>query len=123
MPYQEADPGDPNVLIGVSLPGDEETTREMAYAFAEEFAALGFDEERLMELFETAAYQGAHKAFVLLGEKEIRRIVSEAVGFFGRFRVVIHDQPDWHAHHLVQIETGVLDPSAARAERVAEREP
>ena len=86
MPYHEPDPDDPNVLVGVSLPGDEETTRSMAEAFAEEFALLGFDEERLMSLFRRPQYEGAHRAYRLLGEKEIRRIVLEATKFFGRFR-------------------------------------
>jgi hypothetical protein len=106
MPYQEPDPTDPNVLVGVSLPGDEETTREMAAAFAEEFALLGFDEERLMALFRRPHYEGAHRAYLLLGEEEIRRIVVEAAAFFGRFRVVIHDRPEPRADGLVQIQIG-----------------
>jgi hypothetical protein len=106
MPYHEPDPSDPNVLVGVSLPGDEETTREMAAAFAEEFALLGFDEERLMALFRRPHYEGAHRAYLLLGEPEIRGIVSEATKVFGRFRVVIHDQPAPEGSELVQIEIG-----------------
>ena len=106
MPYHEPDPSDPNVLVGVSLPGDEETTREMAFAFAEEFALLGFDEERLLSVFRRPDYQGAYKAYLLLGEEEIRRIVSEAASVFGRFRVVVHDQPEPQALNLVQIEVG-----------------
>jgi hypothetical protein len=108
MPYNEPDPTDPNVLVGVSLPGDEETTREMAAAFAEEFALLGFDEEKLMGLFRRPHYEGAHRAYLLLGEEEIGKLVSEATKFFGRFRVVVHDQPDRQAHDLIQIETGEL---------------
>jgi hypothetical protein len=106
MPYQDPDPSDPNVLVGVSLPGDEETTREMAAAFAEEFALLGFDQERLMSLFRRPHYEGAHRAYLLLGEEEIRRMVAGATEFFGRFRVVVHDQPELQARNLVQIEIG-----------------
>jgi hypothetical protein len=106
MPYNEPDPSDPNVLVGVSLPGDEETTREMAAAFAEEFALLGFDEERLMSVFRKPHYEGAHRAYLLLGEEEIRRMVVEATEFFGRFRVVVHDPSEPHARNLVQIEIG-----------------
>jgi hypothetical protein len=106
MPYQDPDPSDPNVLVGVSLPGDEETTREMAAAFVEEFALLGFDEERLMSLFRRPHYEGAHRAYLLLGEEEIRRMVAEATRFFGRFRVVVYDPSESLAHNLVQIEIG-----------------
>ena len=93
MPYRDPDPSDPNVLVGVSLPGNEAATREMAYAFAEEFAALGFDEERVMDVFRRPHYAGAHRAFRLLGEEEIRRIVRDAQEVFGRWRVVVHDRP------------------------------
>ena len=106
MPYHEPDPSDPNVLVGVSLPGDEETTREMAIAFAEEFAFLGFDPKRLLNVFRTPDYEGAHRAYRLLGEEEILRIIGEATKFFGRFRVVVHDQPESQAQSLVQIEVG-----------------
>ncbi|HEY7817438.1 MAG TPA: hypothetical protein VIG29_04415 [Vicinamibacteria bacterium] len=106
MPYRDPDPSDPNLLVGVSLPGDEETTREMAAAFAEEFALLGFDQERLMALFRRPHYEGAHRAYLLLGEEEIRCIVTEATSFFGRFRVVIHDGPEGRDQDLVQIEIG-----------------
>jgi hypothetical protein len=106
MPYHEPDPSDPNVLVGVSLPGDEETTREMAAAFAEEFALLGFDEERLMSLFRRPHYEGPHRAYVLLGEEEIRKMVVDAVRFFGRFRVVVQDRPEEQTQNLLQIEIG-----------------
>jgi hypothetical protein len=106
MPYHEPDPDDPNVLVGVSLPGDEETTRDMAAAFAEEFALLGFDEERLMTLFRRPSYEGAHRAYLLLGEAEIRSMVREATNVFGRFRVVVHDRPEPREQNLVQIEIG-----------------
>jgi len=92
MPYDDPDPGDPNVLVGVSLPADEEATREMAIAFAEEFAALGFDEERLMSVFRRPHYAGAHRAFKLLGEAEIQRIVQEGLAVWGKYRVVVKDK-------------------------------
>jgi len=40
MPFQDPDPTDPNMLVGVVLPADAEATREMAYVFAEEFARM-----------------------------------------------------------------------------------
>lgn len=92
MPYDDPDPTDPNVLVGVSLPGSEEATREMAIAFAEEFAALGFDQDRLMSLFRRPHYAGAHRAYQLLGEKEIERIIRESLAVWGNYRVAIRDK-------------------------------
>jgi len=91
MPYDDPDPQDPNVLVGVELPADIESTRQMAWAFAEEFAALGFDERRLMALFAQPFYAGAHQALCLLGEEEIRTIVAQSLAVWGRYRVAVKD--------------------------------
>ncbi len=93
MPYGEPDPEDPNLLVGVSVPGDIESIREMAAVFAEEFAALGYDEDRLIQMFRRPFHAGAHRALRLLGEPEIRRIVQESLRVWGRYRVVVRDHP------------------------------
>ena len=51
MPYNDADPTDPNVLVGVVLPAEAETIREMAYVYAEEFARMGFGAARILRVF------------------------------------------------------------------------
>jgi hypothetical protein len=91
MPYGEPEPDDPHVLVGVALPGGREAAREAAAAFAEEFAAMGFDEERILALFRRPFYAGAHRALRALGEDELRRIVRESLAVWGRFRVVVRD--------------------------------
>ncbi|MBM3279568.1 MAG: hypothetical protein FJY95_16035 [Candidatus Handelsmanbacteria bacterium] len=92
MPLHEPDATDPMVFVGVTLPGDLEATREMAYVFAEEFARLGHPAARIMDLFRKPFYQGAHQAFLALEEEEIGRIVAECVGLWGRFAWVDQDQ-------------------------------
>ena len=92
MPYRDPDPSDPNMLVGVSLPPNRESTREMAWVFAEEFVQLGFNEDRLLTLFRRPFYAGAHQAYRLLGEPEIRSIVREALEFWGRRRIVVKDK-------------------------------
>jgi hypothetical protein len=86
MPYGEPDPADPQVLVGVAMPGNAESLRDMAYVFAEELARLGFDERRLLRLFRTHFYTGLHRAYRALGETAIREIVRECVGVFGTGR-------------------------------------
>ena len=93
MPFHEPDPADPNVLVGVELPGDAEDVRRMAWAFAEEYAALGFDAPRILALFHSPRYAGPHQALLALGEVEIRRIVRDCEDFFSRVRIVVKDAP------------------------------
>ena len=83
MPYDEPEPEDPHLLVGVSLPGDERSTREMAEAFADEFAQLGFDRERLLRVFSSPFYAGAHAVLERLGRDEIERIVDESLEVYG----------------------------------------
>lgn len=91
MPYKDPDPTDPNVLVGVMLPGDTEVTRDMAYVFAEEFVRMGYDREGLIRLFKNPHYAGAHGAYQTLGEEEIRRIIEECLKAWGTVRFSILD--------------------------------
>jgi hypothetical protein len=84
MPYDEPDPTDPQMLVGVLLPGDADTVREMAYVFAEEFARLGHSGEEIRRLFRNPFYAGAHGAYRALGEDAIAAIVGECVAVWGR---------------------------------------
>jgi hypothetical protein len=84
MPYDDPEPDDPHLLVGVSLPGDEATTREMAAAFADEFAQMGFDRDRLLRLFSNPFYAGAHAVLMRLGAEEVERIVDESLRVYAR---------------------------------------
>jgi hypothetical protein len=94
MPYDDPEVDDPQELVGVELPGDESVTREMAVAFAEEFAQLGFTRPQILALFRKAEYAGAHQAWRLLGENEIGQLVDESLAVWGRFRGVVTDRVD-----------------------------
>ncbi len=83
------EPDDPMELVGVSLPADEESIKEMAYTFAEEFAQLGYGEQRLLKIFRSPSYAAAHQAWLALGEDEVQRIVKECVAVFGSVRFVV----------------------------------
>jgi hypothetical protein len=91
MPYNDPDPTDPNMLVGVVLPADAEATRDMAYAFAEEFARLGYSREQLLQLFRNPFYGGAHGAYRALGEKETLSIIDECLNAWGRTKFSILD--------------------------------
>ena len=94
MPYDEPEPEDPNVLVGVSLPAGPGAIREMAAAFADEFAQLGLNRAQILGLFRRAEYTGAHRAWTLLGEEAIGALVDESLAVWGRFTCVVTDCPD-----------------------------
>jgi hypothetical protein len=91
MPYDDPDPTDPNMLIGVMLPADAEANRDMAYVFAEEFARMGYDRGQLLGLFKTPFYGGAHGAYRQLGETEILSIIDECLNAWGQAKFSILD--------------------------------
>jgi hypothetical protein len=91
MPYDDPDPTDPSMLVGVMLPAAAETMTEMAYVFAEEFARLGYDQKRILWLFKNPFYGGAHGAYQALGEKTIRAIIDECLTVWGSARFTDYD--------------------------------
>ena len=111
MPYDEADETDPTILVGVELPADRSSWRETARVVAEEFARIGFSEERLMEIFRDPFYTGAHQAYAVLGEAAILEIVrSSAAPWKG---IVFHDRdadPDTGLRLLPVLETREKNP-------------
>ena len=94
MPYDEPEPEDPQELVGVELPGDETVTFEMAAAFADEFAQLGYTRPQILGLFRRAEYTGAYHSWTLLGEDAIARLVDESLAVWGRFTCVVTDGAD-----------------------------
>ncbi|MBI4455295.1 MAG: hypothetical protein HY644_05280 [Acidobacteria bacterium] len=94
MPYADPDPTDPTLLVGVEVPAEEDSDLEMAYAFAEEFARLGFSQQRLLSLFRQSFYAGAYRALQRLGEEKISSIIKETLQVWDNFRFVIHDSPE-----------------------------
>ncbi len=93
MPYHDPESTDPNMLVGVRVPGSEAATREMAASFADEFAQLGFDRERILALYRDPYYVAPHAALELLGDADITRLVDESVTFWSRYQFVVHDAP------------------------------
>jgi hypothetical protein len=91
MPFNDPDPTDPNLLVGVMLPADAEAVRDMAYVFAEEFARLGYTREQLLWLFKNPFYGGAHGAYQTLGENETLTIIDECIGAWGNIKVCVQD--------------------------------
>ena len=76
------EPSDPLEIVGVVLdrPMDEEAVEEMARTFVEEFALMGWPAKRILGMFHTPFYAGAHAALHRLGEERVMAIVQQVAG-------------------------------------------
>jgi hypothetical protein len=88
MSYDDPDPSDPQMLVGVLLPGRPETMREMAAVFADEFARLGYPAPGILALFRNPFFAGAHAALGALGEAAVRDIVENATARWPAVKIV-----------------------------------
>ncbi len=78
MPYDDPDATDPMTLHGVVVETESDAAmRDMAECFVEEYIRSGFDEDRILKLFQTQGYAGAFLAYQTLGEAVIRSLFAE----------------------------------------------
>jgi hypothetical protein len=92
MPYDDPDPADPSILVGVCLPGDAASMHEMARVFADEFARMGHTPRQILGLFEDPFFAGPHAALQVLGVLEVKAIIAECAGRWPRVQVL--DAPE-----------------------------
>lgn len=101
------EPEDPLNLHAVEVPGDPE---RMLRLLVEEYARMGWDLESLLRLFREPFYRAAHGLWLLYGEEELRRRISDALARCGVIRSrTVATQPV--SEQLVQIDV----PHATKA--------
>ncbi len=77
---KELEHDDPFELRGVVFPADEDTSREMARCFIEEFALLGFGRGKVEQLFRSPAYHGTWTLAQEHGDAFVRQLLDEVFG-------------------------------------------
>jgi hypothetical protein len=84
VPYDDPDPSDPMTLHGVGVETDDANAmREMGMCFIEEYLRLGFDADRLLQLFKCKGFAGPNMVLEALGEPAIHAMIAEGVGLRG----------------------------------------
>ena len=84
MPYDDPDATDPMTLHGIVVETESDAAmREMAECFVEEYIRGGFDEDRILKMFQTQGYAGPFLAYQTLGEDAIHRIIDELIPLWG----------------------------------------
>ena len=84
MPKDEFDFDDPLELNGVALYTDEDTQRDMAECFAEEFLMLGYNHKQLLAMFRNPHYLGLNMVLQNKGEAFVKEVIRGAFARWGR---------------------------------------
>jgi hypothetical protein len=90
---REVESEDPMELVATPIAGDADVMLE---CIMQEFAWMGWDEEKMMELFHSSAYPVLGQLRQSLGEDEIRFRIRNILARQGAFRVqeTIDDAPE-----------------------------
>ena len=84
MPKDEFDLEDPLELNGVTLYTDEDTSRDMAECFVEEFLRLGYNHKQLLALFRNPHYLGMNMVLQNKGEPFVKEVIGEVFARWGK---------------------------------------
>ena len=85
-----AEPADPFQMFAGGVEGDPEL---MLTCLVEEYARMGYDEDRLVALFNDAEFLATHGLRKLFGADETRERVLAVLGRCGVLRVTSHVLP------------------------------
>ena len=95
---KEADPDDPMELVGAECDGDPDFMLE---CIVEEYARMGWEPERIVQLFASPHYPVLHGFWRTMGSGAIRRKVEATSRRCGVFRFRTVERPP--ADRLVEI--------------------
>jgi hypothetical protein len=76
---REFDVDDPLALVPAVLgkPLDEDSHRQMAETFVEEYMLLGFPDEKIAELFHNPFFRATHEILRRKGESYVMELIKE----------------------------------------------
>ena len=87
---KEPEPDDPFELRGVVLPaGDENSIREMALCFVEEFLRSGWSDEEILRMFRNPVYRGPHLVWREKGSAYVDAVLQEVHSTYSSSKEVV----------------------------------
>ena len=79
---KEFEEDDPFAIVGVQVEDDDRggALEEMARVFVEEFARMGWDRDRILDMFRNPFYRGPHVVYRARGEPFVIRMIDNVLG-------------------------------------------
>ena len=77
MNLKDFEKQDPMELMGMVMPGDENTLEEMAECFIDEYARLGWGERQILALFVSPMFMATHRVYRTKGEDYVRDLIQK----------------------------------------------
>lgn len=74
---KEFEDEDPMALVGMVMPGEAGQLEAMAECLVEEYVRLGWDEPRLMVLFQNPMFLATHRIYRHKGEQYVRELIRQ----------------------------------------------
>jgi len=84
MPKDEFDFDDPLELSGLAFYTHEDTQREMAECFIQEFLLLGYNHKQLLALFRNPHYLGMNMVLQNKGEPFVKEVIQDVFACWGK---------------------------------------
>ena len=79
MAEKEWEEDDPMEMVAIELPAQSDAElRDMALCFAEEMVRLGWEEDKLIKVFQSPFYHGPNLVYRQKGEKFVREVIQQA---------------------------------------------
>lgn len=85
MPKDEFVAEDPLELVGMVMPGEVGQLERMAETIVEEYARMGWDEQRLFTLFIHPLFMATHRIYLQKGEAYVKSLIDRTCA---RYRVL-----------------------------------
>ncbi len=82
MPYGEPDATDPMQLVGHAMPGEPGGLELMAETVVDEYLRLGFDKDRILDMFRKPFFAMTHSVWQQKGDAWCDALVERVVATY-----------------------------------------
>jgi len=87
MTYEDSECTGRTAIVGTRASSYAASCEQSCRIFAGEFARLGLDAEKVVQLFRSPFYVAPYRTYQILGEEKVSKIVRASVDLWGKIQV------------------------------------